>query len=71
MKEKGEMNMTIDVNKIKGFQLTHTIKGKSTTTRFAKEEFSLFRQWVNICKQNGYEYKASLIKEDGSIEPVH
>ena len=63
--------MTIDVNKIKGFQLTHTIKGKSTTTVFAKEDFPLFKEWVNICKQNGYDFDVSLIKEDGSIEPLH
>ncbi len=63
--------MTININQIKGFQLIHTIKGKSTTTRFTKEEFPLFKEWVNICRQNGYDYQVMLIKEDGSIEPVH
>ena len=68
--EKREI-MAIDINQIKGFQLTHTIKGRSTTTTFAKKDFSLFKEWVNICKENGYEYDVSLIKEDGSIEPIH
>ena len=36
-----------------------------------EKDFSLFKEWVNICKENGYEYDVSLIKEDGSIEPIH
>jgi hypothetical protein len=64
------MNMTIDVNKIKGFQLTHTIKGKSTTTRFAKEEFHLFKEWVEICQKNNFEFEASVIEKNDRLEPI-
>ena len=63
--------MAIDINQIKGFLLTHTIKGKSTTTIFAKKDLPLLKEWVNICRENGYEFNVSLIKEDGSIEPIH
>ena len=57
----------MDVNKIKGFQVTHTIKGNSTTTRFTKEEFSLFKEWVEICRNNGFEYQAYVIENDDTL----
>ena len=52
-----------------GFQLTHKVKGKETITRFTKEEFDLFKEWVEICKQNNFDFSVDVIREGGAIEP--
>lgn len=62
--------MSIDVSNIKGFQLIHTVKGKSTTTRFTKEEFPLFKEWVEICKNNGFEFQAYVIEKNETLKPI-
>ncbi len=63
--------MSIKEEDIKEFQLVHTIKGRSTVTRFSKEDFPLFRQWVESCIQNHYDYEASLITREGRIYRIH
>ena len=62
--------MTIDVNQIKWIRLTHTIKGKSTTTVFARKDFPLFKEWVNICKQNRITYEICVINNDDSVVKI-
>ena len=62
--------MAIDINQIKGFQLIHTVKGKSTTTRFSKEELPLFKEWIEICRNNGFDYKAYVIEKDDTLELI-
>ena len=51
----------MNMDDIVGFYLTHTINGRSTKTRFAKEDLQLFKQWIDICKQQGFSYKAEAI----------
>ena len=60
----------IDINKIQGFMLKHSVKGRETTTRFSKDEFPLFKQWVESCKKSGFDYQAYVIENDGSLEPI-
>lgn len=62
--------MAVNARNIKGFQLIHTVKGKSTTTRFSKEEFPLFKEWVEICRNNGFDYEAYVIENDDSIQLI-
>jgi len=62
--------MSIDAKQIKGFQLIHTVKGKSTTTRFAKEDYSLFKEWAEVCRNNGFDYKAYVIEKDDALELI-
>ena len=67
-KGKGESEM--DASKIKGFVLTHKVKGRETTTRFDAKEFALFKEWVESCKKSGFDYQAYVIEDDGSLEPI-
>nr|MBQ4458683.1 hypothetical protein [Clostridia bacterium] len=60
----------MDASKIKGFVLTHKVKGRETTTRFDVKEFALFKEWVEICQKNGYEFEASVIEKDDSTKPI-
>ncbi len=57
-------------DKIVGFQLTHNIKGRETTTRFRKEEVDLFKRWVKMCIESNLEFSAAFIKEGDVIEPI-
>ena len=51
----------MNTDNIVGFYLTHTVNGRSTKTRFAKEDLRLFKQWIDICKQRGFSYEAEAI----------
>ena len=51
----------MDKDKIVGFYLTHTVNGRSTKTRFAKKDLLLFKQWIDICKTQGFAYTAEAI----------
>lgn len=62
--------MAVNARNIKGFQLIHTVKGKSTTTRFSKEEFPLFKEWVEICRNNGFEFQAYVIEKDDTLKAI-
>ena len=62
--------MSINTTEIKGFELIHTIKGRSTTTRFSKKEFSLFKEWVRICENNGFDYKAYAIDNNDRLKRI-
>ena len=67
---KGKEESEMDTSKIKGFVLTHKVKGRETTTRFDAKEFALFKEWVEICQKNGFEFEASVIEENGHLEPI-
>ncbi len=60
--------MKYNVRNIKGFQLTHTVKGKTTTTRFTKENLPLLKEWVEICEKNGFDFKVYIIKKDDTLK---
>ncbi len=60
----------MDVSKIKGFELRHRVKGKETITRFDVNEFALFKEWVEICQNNGFEFEAFVIEKDENLEPI-
>lgn len=60
----------MDASKIKGFVLTHKVKGRETTTRFDVKEVALFKEWVEICQKNGYEFVASVIEKDDSTKTI-
>ena len=60
----------MDASKIKGFVLTHKVKGRETATRFDVKEFALFKEWIEICQKNNFEFKASVIEENGHLEPI-
>lgn len=62
--------MAVNARNIKGFQLIHTVKGKSTVTRFSKDEFSLFKEWVEICRNNRFDYKAYVIEQDDTLKAI-
>ena len=62
--------MVKGANQIKGFQLTHTVKGRSTTTRFTKDEFQLFKEWVETCQKNNFEFEAFVIEENDHLQPI-
>ena len=60
----------MDTKKIKGFVLRHKVKDKETETRFDIEGYDLFKQWVDICRDNGYEFKAYAIDKDDNLRPL-
>jgi hypothetical protein len=59
--------MQMDASKVKGFVLRHKIKDKETETRFGREEYDLFKQWVDICRDNRYEHKAYAIDLEDNL----
>lgn len=63
-------DVQMDTNKVKGFVLRHKVKEKETETRFAAKEYDLFKQWVDICRDNGYEFKAYAIDIDDNLRPL-
>ena len=62
--------MTNDFSRVRGFELRHRVKGKETISRFDAKEFALFKQWVDICKENRYEFEAFVIEDDDHLEPI-
>ena len=60
----------MDTKKVKGFVLRHKVKDKETETRFALEGYDLFKQWVDICRDSGYEFKAYAIDMDDNLRPL-
>ena len=59
----------MNTDNIVGFYLTHTINGRSTRTRFARKDLLLLKQWIDICKERGFPYKAEAIvkADDGYV----
>ena len=56
----------MNTENIVGFYLTHTVNGRSTRTRFARKDLLLLKQWIDICKERGFPYKAeAIVKADG------
>ena len=60
----------MDASKIKGFVLKHKVKGKETTTRFSKKDFALFKEWIEICQKNGFEFDAYVTTLDNREVPI-
>jgi hypothetical protein len=60
----------MDTKKVKGFVLRHKVKDKETETRFALKGYDLFKQWVDICRDSGYKFKAYAIDMDDSLRPL-
>ena len=60
----------MDASKVKGFVLRHRVKDKETETRFAREEYDLFKQWVDICVDRGIDYKAFAIDTENNLRPL-
>ena len=54
----------MNMDNIVGFYLTHTINGRSTKTRFARKDLPLLKQWIDICRERGFSYKAEAIVKD-------
>ena len=60
----------MDTSKIKGFVLKNRVKGKETTTKFSKKDFALFKEWIEICQKNGFEFNAYVITQDNREVPI-